>query len=108
MGEGSFTDIICLRIATPLSGLSIIASSLYAGMCLELTNNITSASLRKREPSYREQSVCLFALLEVSLLRIAAPSLRRKTFSVFLLKVCRPETHKQKKMDEKEMVSFRF
>lgn len=60
MGKGSFADIICLRMATPLSGLSIRASSLYAGMCLELTSNITSASLRKRDPSYKKQIVCSF------------------------------------------------
>lgn len=59
VGEGSFADIICLRMATPLSGLSIRASSLYAGMCLEVTSNITSASLRKRDPSYRKQIVHL-------------------------------------------------
>ena len=45
-----------LLMATPLSGLPMAVSSLYAGMCLALTRESISSSERRKHLSWKKKS----------------------------------------------------
>ena len=46
-----------LLMATPLSGLPMAVSSLYAGMCLALTRESISSFERRKHPSWKKKEI---------------------------------------------------